>query len=173
MEKFSMHARIASIVQEIPKSGIRDFFEIVQKLDSDDNIIEENELYDNYSDENNYLNDEDSYDIYAQELYQKKDLLIEMIEFIENTHFKSNKQHIEYLEKLKCSLANLESDIDRHNHLERELEKIYGPSHIKYKSLYDLAVEKRELEEQKLKEAEKSKRFYEMINSKEFRGKTN
>ena len=33
MEKFSMHARIASIVQEIPKSGIRDFFEIVQSME--------------------------------------------------------------------------------------------------------------------------------------------
>jgi hypothetical protein len=115
--------------------------------DSDDNIIEENEIsYDNESDEN--YNDEDSYDLYARELYKKRELLLDMIEIIEETYNPSKKDHVEYLTNLQINLANIEDKIDKHQHLENELEKIYGPSYIKYKSLYDLAVEKNEAEEE-------------------------
>jgi len=114
--------------------------------DSDDNIIEENEIsYDNMSDEN--YNDEDSDNVYARELYKKRELLLDMIEIIEETYNPSKKDHVEYLTNLQINLANIEDKIDKHEHLERELEKIYGPSYIKYKSLYDIAVEKSEAEE--------------------------
>jgi hypothetical protein len=118
--------------------------------DSDDNIIEENEIsYDNESDEN-YI-DEDSDEAYARELYKKRELLLDMIEIIEETHNPRNKDHVEYLVNLQINLANIEDKIDKHQHLENELEKIYGPSYIKYKSLYDLAVEKSEAEEERKK----------------------
>jgi len=113
--------------------------------DSDDNIIEENEIsYNDLSDEN--YNDEDSEDTYARELYRKRYMLLDMIEIIEETYNPSKKEHVEYLTNLQINLANIEDKIDKHEHLERELEKIYGPSYIKYKSLYDIAVENSEAE---------------------------
>jgi hypothetical protein len=134
--------------------------------DSDGNIIEEVEIENNYSDDN-YYEDDDSYDVHVRELYKQKYLLEDMIEFIEHTHDSRNKQHVEYLENLKCNYVDIDDKIQKHEYLERELETIYGPSYIKYKSLYDYATEKRleEEENDRLKNPNNFKKFLEMLNN--------
>ena len=94
-------------------------------------------------------------------MYKEKDLLEDMIDFIEYTHSSRNIDHVNYLNKLKCNLAEIDDKIQKYEYLERELEAIYGPSYIKYKSLYDIEVEKREKEEEKkdLYNPEKVKKF--------------
>jgi hypothetical protein len=139
---------------------------IEELYDSDGNIVEEIEVGYNNTDE--YLDDaeNDSNEIYIRELYRDKDILEDLIEFVEETYDPRKKEHVDYLTNLQFNLANIDDKIDKHIHLERELEAIYGPSYIKYKSLYDIACEKREEEEQKIKSNDpvNIKKFYDMLN---------
>ena len=139
---------------------------IEELYDSDGNIIEEIEVGYSNTDENFEYEENDSDEIYIRELYREKDVLEDLIEFIEETHNPRNKDHVEYLRNLQCNLANTDEKIDKHIHLERELEAIYGPSYIKYKSLFDIECEKRELEEEKIKSNNPAniKKFFDMLH---------
>jgi hypothetical protein len=134
---------------------------IEELYDSDGNIIDEYEIINNGQHDDEYYDDEDECEKDVRDMYKEKDLLEDMIDFIEYTHSTRNKEHVNYLYKLKCNLAEIDDKIQKHEYLERELEAIYGPSYIKYKSLYDIEVEKREKEEEKkdLNNPEKVKRF--------------
>jgi len=140
---------------------------VEEYYDSDGNIVEEVVMNNDYDTEDNYHDNEDSYDVYVREMYKEKNMLEDMIELIEHTYDKRNKEHVNYLNQLHCSYAEVEDKIHRHESNENELEKIYGPAYIKYKSLYDEAVEKREREEQKEKENQNMKEFLEIINKPE------
>jgi hypothetical protein len=108
---------------------------IEELYDSDGNIIDEYEIINNGQHDDEYYDDEDECEKDVRDMYKEKDLLEDMIDFIEYTHSTRNKEHVNYLYKLKCNLAEIDDKIQKHEYLERELEAIYGPSYIKYKSL--------------------------------------
>jgi len=139
---------------------------IEELYDSDGNIIEEIEVGYSNADENFEYDNDDSDDIYIRELYREKNILEDLIEFIEETHNPRNNEHVEYLRNLQCNLANTDEKIDKHIHLERELEAIYGPSYIKYKSLFDIECEKALEEEERRKSNDPAniKKFYDMLH---------
>jgi hypothetical protein len=139
---------------------------VEELYDSDGNLIEENEIINDGSYDDEYYDDEDDCEKEVRDMYKEKDLLEDMIDFIEYTHSARNKEHVNYLYKLKCNLADIDDKIQKHQYLERELEAIYGPSYIKYKSLYDIEVERREKEEETkdLNNPEKVKRFLNELN---------
>jgi hypothetical protein len=127
----------------------------------------EDDLYDsdveymedlNNGNENTYIDaedDEDYDEVYIREMYEKKNELINNIEFVKRTYDSRNNFHLKFLCQLEYELVDIEDKIYRNECLENELEKIYGPKHIPYKSLYDEEVEKREEEERRIK-SEKS-----------------
>ena len=102
--------------------------------------------------DNDIYNDEDDDDLeYISDLMEKEIELTNNIEFVERTHDPRNNFHLKFLHQLERELVTVEDDIYRHKCLENELEKIYGPKHIPYKSLYDEEVERREEEEKRIK----------------------
>lgn len=89
-------------------------------------------------------------------LYKQKYELEKNIEFVCNTYDKSKLLHVNFLHQLEQKLNSISDEIYRFESLENELETIYGPSirvgsHIKYKSLYDEAVEAMDKKEQEEK----------------------
>lgn len=89
-------------------------------------------------------------------LYKQKYELEKNIDFVINTYDKSKSLHVNFLNQLEQKLNSVSDEIYRFESLENELESIYGPSirigsHIKYKSLYDEAVELMDKKEQEEK----------------------
>lgn len=124
--------------------------------DSDEYMeeIRETNCDDNYINDDSYDSDEQLYD-----LIDKENELTNNLEFVKRTHDPRNNFHLKYISQLERELATTEDEIHRHKCLENDLEKIYGPKHIPYKSLYDLEVEKRQAEEEKIKSEKSINKF--------------
>jgi hypothetical protein len=116
--------------------------------------VYENELVEEEEDEDMCDPDKNELENISNLLKQKYELE-KNIEFVINTCDKSKVLHVNFLSQLEQKLNSVNDEIYRFESLENELESIYGPSirvgsHIKYKSLYDEAVEvtdKRDQEE--------------------------
>ena len=131
--------------------------------DEDDYSYESDEYMEEIKEtkyEDDTYNDDDADEIqYINDLMEKEIELTNNLEFVKRTHDRRNNFHLKFLHQLEVELVRVEDEIYRHRCLENELEKIYGPKHIPYKSLYDIDVEKREEEERKLQSDKNVNKF--------------
>lgn len=149
--------------QKLPIPVQNSDFKVNNYVSNDDDSYDSDEYMEEIRETNcddNYIND-DSYDSDEQlyDLIDKENELTNNLEFVKRTHDPRNNFHLKYISQLERELATTEDEIHRHKCLENDLEKIYGPKHIPYKSLYDLEVEKRQAEEEKIKSEKSINKF--------------
>jgi hypothetical protein len=143
--------------------------QLIQVSNKDINFMDDDEVsiesYEDYEYEDEYEDEEDSEITYMREKWEKREQLLDDIDFVKMNYKKSNKMHVMFLHQLESELADIEDEIDRYEFLENELVQIYGPSYNDPYYVTDEIANKRKAEEEKINEKTKMQDFLKMLNS--------